>query len=324
MRTLGVLVRLGAVASGRVASTPFVHRDGASAPIAPGTDVRRRALARASVALLVLALAPPAALARPLDDVVDSGALTVFVYSDYAPYSWQDEDGVHGIDVEIGRAFGEALGVDVEFLVRGADENVDDDLRVNIWKGDLINRRAADVMMHVPVDPEVDARNDLAVITGPYFQEEMALLHDVEALPEIPSFGRFISTPIAVELDTAGDFFLSNAFRGQIRESVRRGRTFEAASELWLSGEVPALLATRAQAEWVARAGETRGIESALAFPPMPGIVRTGWPIGIAVKHDSRDLGYTLGDVLTELIDSGRMQEIYARHGVTWVAPVLL
>ena len=286
--------------------------------------VRSVALALTGGVLMLVSLAgAPDALARPLDDVVDSGKLTVFAYSDYAPYSWQDESGAHGIDVEIGRAFGEALGVEVEFLIRGADENLDDDLRVNVWKGDLINRRAADVMMHVPYDREVDARNELAVLMAPYFQEEMALLHDAAVLPEVPNFGRFVSTPIAVELDTAGDFFLSNAFGGQLQQSVVRGRTFDDAAGLYVAGEVPALLSSRAQAEWVAREAEKVGLESRLSSPPMPGIVRGGWPIGLAVRHDSRDLGYALGDVLATLIESGEMKAIYARYGVTWLEPVL-
>ena len=317
---------------------PLLHRD-ASAVVRSDTVEGARGRSRASlvrhalkggalaltgVALALISLAAaPNAVARPLDDVIDSGKLTVFAYSDYAPYSWQDESGAHGIDVDIGRAFGEALDVEVEFLIRGADENLDDDLRVNIWKGDLINRRAADVMMHVPYDREVDARNELAVLMSPYFQEEMVLLHDASALPEVPNFGRFVTTPIAVELDTAGDFFLSNAFGGQLQPSVVRGRTFEAAAALYVAGEVPALLSSRAQAEWVAREAESAGIESRLSQPPMPGIVRGGWPIGIAVRHDSRDLGYALGDVLTALVESGEMQAIYARHGVTWLEPVL-
>ena len=39
-------------------------------------------------------------MARPVDEVVDSGKITIFVYSDYAPYSWEDDNGAHGIDVE--------------------------------------------------------------------------------------------------------------------------------------------------------------------------------------------------------------------------------
>lgn len=261
------------------------------------------------------------AWARPYDEVVDSGKLTVFAYSDYAPYSWTDESGPKGIDVDIATRFGEALGVDVEFLIRGADENLDDDLRVNIWKGDLIHRKMADVMMHVPYDREVDARNEFAVLMAPYYQEQMALVHNTDILPKVDTFGRFVSNPIAVELDTAGDFFLSNAFRGQLQQSIQRGRTFGEASELYASGEVGALLASRAQTEWVAF--KSPDIQSTITQPPMPGIVRQGWPVGIAIKHDSRDLGYALGDVLTELVNSGEMQEIYQRYGVQWVEPDL-
>jgi len=261
--------------------------------------------------------------ARPLDDVVESGKVTIFVYSDYAPYSWEDDTGEHGIDVEIGRAIAKYLGVDVEFLIRGADENLDDDLRVNIWKGDLIHRQFADVMLHVPFDREVDTRNEFAVLSSPYFQENMALVHNIKNLPKVDTFGRFLNSPIAVELDTAGDFFLSNAFRGQLHPSIRRGRTFSDAQALYEKGEVNALLASRAQTEWVASEAIKSGIESAISQPPMPGIVRTGWPIGIAVKHDSRDLAYAVGDALSELVDSGEMESIYARYGVTWHAPVL-
>jgi len=316
---------------------PFLHRESAALSVSAGRPVHRSMAARQSVRHIVSAalsgclaitlpmigLLPKPAEARPLDDVIESGSMTVFVYSDYSPYSVRDGDSATGIDADIGRAFGKALGVDIEFLVRGADENVDDDLRVNIWKGDLINRRAADVMMHVPFDRELDARNDLAVITAPYFQEEMALLHDVAKVPEVASFGRFVSTPIAVEVDTAGDFFLSGAFNGQLQQSVLRGRTFEDAMTLFLEGEVPALLSTRAQAEWVATQAATLDIDTGIAQPPMPGIVRGGWPIGIAVKHDSRDLGYALGDVVSELIASGKMAAVYARYGVTYVPPVL-
>ena len=140
-------------------------------------------------------------------------------------------------------------------------------------------------------------------------------------MPEVDTFGRFVTNPIAVELDTAGDFFLSNAFRGQLLQSIQRGRTFQDAMDLYTSGEVGALLGSKAQAQWVAFKAEN--IQSEIAQPPMPGIVRTGWPIGIAIKHDSRDLGYALGDVLTELVDTGEMAKIYQRYGVDWIEPEL-
>ncbi len=258
--------------------------------------------------------------ARPFDDVVDSGYITIFVYKDYAPYSWKTDDGeLKGIDVEIAQKFAEDLGVELRFLVRGADENIDDDLRINIWKGDLIHRRVADVMMHAPYDREVDTRNEFAVLMGPYFLEKMALVVDKQKLPVVENFGRFMNQPIGVELDTAGDFFLSNAFRGALQQSIQRGRTFADVVDLYSSGQVSAAMGSLAQAEWIAT--QAPDIDSHIAQPPMPGIVRRSWPVGFAVKHDSRDLGYALADVATGLITSGELAEITAKYGVTYYAP---
>jgi len=259
------------------------------------------------------------AFARPVDEVVESGEITVFVYSDYAPYSWDDDGTMRGIDVEIAQHFGKALGVKVNMLMRGADENIDDDLRINIWKGDLIHRKFADVMMHAPFDQEVDVRNELAVLTAPYFQEEIAIVVDTVKAPDVRHFGYFVSRPIAAELDTASDFFLSNAFRGQLHPSIRRGRTFKATAALYLEGKVAAMMGSKAQAQWVAM--QATSIKSEVLQPPMPGIVRREWPIGIAIKHDSRDLGYALGDVLTDLIDSGEMAKICEKYGVSYNEP---
>jgi len=294
----------------------LVYRD-ATARFLSCTSMRVKLLL--SLLALAASISVASVHARPFDDVIKSGKLTVFVYSDYAPYSFEQDGELTGIDVEVGRAFGDKLGVDVEFLVRGADENLDDDLRINVWKGDLIHRRAADVMLHVPVDREVDIRNEFVVITSPYFQEEMAVVYDKVAIPNLETFGSFRSRPIAVEVDTAGDFFLSGAFGGQLHASIRRGRTFADAAALYVNGDVNALLGSKAQAEWVANQAVDR--DSGIAQPPMPGIVRKGWPIGIAIKHDSRDLGYALGDVLTELMNSGEMAKISARYGVDYVTP---
>ena len=78
-------------------------------------------------------------------------------------------------------------------------------------------------------------------------------------------------------------------------------------------------MGSRAQAEWIANQAE--GVESAIFQPPMPGIVRKSWPVGIGIKHDSRDLGYALTDVASQLVQSGEMKAIAARYGVTFSAP---
>ncbi len=266
-------------------------------------------------ALLIVATAQ----ARPIDEVIESGFITVAVYSDYAPYSWEEDGKLQGIDVDIAHLLADSLDTDIKFLVRGADENVDDDLRNNLWKGDLIHRKFADIMMHVPYDRELDGRNEFVALMAPYYLEQMAVVVNSAQMPKLETFGRFLNKPIAVELDTVGDFFLSNAFRGQLQRSIRRGRTFGDVVDLYNSGEVPAAMGSRAQVEWIAH--QATGIESIIARPPMPGIVRESWPVGIAVKHDSRDLGYALAGVLLELAESGGIEKIVKRYGVSWSAP---
>ncbi len=267
----------------------------------------------------LLFIVSAASWARPYDDVIDSGFITIFVYSDYAPYSWEEDGAYRGIDVEVAEYIAEYLGVELSLLMRGADENIDDDLRINIWKGDLIHRKAADVMLHVPVDKEVDARNDLAVINNAYFQEEMAVVVDRDRIEDLETFGYFTSEKVGAELDTASDFFLSNAFRGLLHPNIRRANTFADTVELYASGEVAAVMASRAQAEYIASVVQDR--RSYIAQPPMPGIVRKDWRVGIAVKHDSRDLAYAVGDALNELIVSGKLSEIAAEYGVTYIEP---
>lgn len=272
-------------------------------------------------AILLAAALAAVANARPIDEVTGSGYITIFVYEDYAPYSFIDENGeAAGIDVDIARHFADSLGVELKLLMRGADENVDDDLRINLWKGDLIHRKVADVMMHVPYDRELDIRNEFIVLMSPYFSEEMGVVTNTDELPDLETFGRFLNKQIAVELDTAGDFFLSNAFRGQLHQSIRRGRTFGDVVTMFKSKEVPAAMASLAQAQWIAK--QASDVDSKIFQPPMPGIVRRSWPVGIGIKHDSRDLGYALTDVATNLIESGELERIAAGYGVVFKAPV--
>lgn len=287
------------------------------------TGIDRRRLLFAPLAAM-LAMAPArSVLARPLDDVVKAGRIVIFVYADNPPWSFMKDGGMTGIDVDIAREIARGLGVELELLVRQADENVDDDLRVNVWKGDIVAHKAADIMLHVPYDRTLEVRAEsLAILFNPYFGEEHAVLFDTARIPEVSTFGRFVTNPIGVELDSASDFFLSNAFRGQLQESIRRGRTLDAAFESFLAGNEAAYMGSLAQCQYLAFLARGR-IETAIAQPPMPGIVRRQWPIGMAVKENSRDLGYAAGDVMTELKNSGRLDEIAEAYGVAFNPPHL-
>jgi len=262
--------------------------------------------------------------ARQLDDVVKSGFVDFALYSDFAPYSWVETDGTpRGIDVDIALELAKDIGVEPRFMVRIAGENLDADLRSNIWRGDIVDKKMADVMMHVPQDKgliapvagEVEPRNDLVHFCCGYHLEKFAVVVDPEIITA-NTFAPFMRRKIAVEVDTVPDFFLSAAFGGQLMNSVVRARDFNGAAEAFETGEVTAVMATQAQAEWIVR--NTRR-QTKIIHPPTPGIVRADWPVGVAVRTDSRDLGYAIDLALEKLAQNGRLKEIMAAYGVTWV-----
>lgn len=305
---------------------PLIRRDAASGVVDQGS-VRVAlvgSISSLTCAAVALVAAAPFSHARPIDDVVRSGYLDVAVYADFAPWSWRDEDGApRGIDVDIAAELAKAIGVEIRYMVRIAGETVDADLRSNIWRGDIVGRKMADVMMHVPQDRgliapvpgELEPRNELVHFCCGYHLETFAVVVDPDII-KADTFAPFVRRKIAVEVDTVPDFFLSAAFGGQLNNSIVRSRTFERAAQAFNGGEVTAVMATRAQAEWIVKNTErpTRIME-----PPTPGIVRADWPVGIAVRTDSRDLAYEFGSVLENLHDTGRLKEIMAAYGVTYV-----
>lgn len=261
--------------------------------------------------------------ARPLDDIVKSGYIEVAVYDDFAPFSWKDADGQYrGIDIDIARELAGSIGVELRIMMRQAGENLDADLRANIWRGDIVDRKMADVMMHVPQDRglqelqpgEVDPRNDLVHFCCKYQLQTFAEIVDPDEITG-KTFAQFVYKKIGVELDTVPDFFLTGAFGGQLANSIVRAPTFSKAMQSFEEGDVTAVMATRAQAEWILK--NTRR-KARIAQFPTPDIIRKDWPIGLAVRTDSRDVGYEFEQVLEKLAASGKLEEIMAAYGVTY------
>ena len=163
------------------------------------------------------------------------------------------------------------------------------------------------------------------VLFGPYFNEQIAVAYDTASVPNLSTFGSFVTRPIAVEVDTVSDFFLSNAFRGQLQKSIRRHRTFMEAVAVFEAGEVDALMGSRAQTEWLTKRSADRSPARSvkIAQPPMPGIVREYWPIGLGVKSNSQTLADATQKALNDLIASGEVARMFEAYGITYLEPVL-
>jgi ABC-type amino acid transport substrate-binding protein len=273
-----------------------------------------RAVALGLTLLSAVPLATSPAQAAPLDTVRERGNLAVIVYRDFPPFSQQKGGKVVGIDVDIAQEIGKRLGVAVEILQLTADESVDDDLRNGVWKGTVVGGRVGDVMMHVPYDRQLDIRNDMAVLFGPYYQETLAVARPRQTL----TVAELSDERTAVELDSISDLYLSGVFGGSIRDSLHRFLTYAEAVKAYQDGEVSALMGTRSELQ-----AAVKGLDHppVVSVPGLPGLTMRSWPLGVAVKMDSRDLGYAVADALQAMMDDGTLEGIFQTYGVTYQKP---
>ncbi|MCB1505318.1 MAG: transporter substrate-binding domain-containing protein [Hyphomicrobiaceae bacterium] len=257
--------------------------------------------------------------ARPLDDVKASGVLRVIVYEFNQPYSWTDEDGsVKGIDADIGRAIAAKLNLKADIIARIAGEEADDDLRSNIWQGPRTGGPVGDFMMHVPMERAFVARNNLVAISNAYHHEKVVLAVHPEMVDPEKQLSAFRSAKLAVQFATAAHYFIMFADEQAYKANVQPFVKFKDAAASFMARETAGLL------------GPRTGIEAALGDkltsvrivePKFDTELRMAWSIGTAVKEDSRDTGYAIGNILREMEASGELGKIFAKYGTKRVAP---
>lgn len=272
---------------------------------------------RTSLRLLAgLALAGLASFARAGDvPVQQPGVLRIAVYNDFAPYSAKGQ----GIDVDLGRALAEKLGLKPDFVWFSADDDMGDDLRNMVWKGHYLGTRPADVMMHVPVDTRLAQANKQVTIFAPYYLETLAVVRDPQRVPPVSGSAAvalevFTREKIGVEVGSLADSFLLASLSGRIRDQVVHYRSVAKAVGGLRAGEVAAVMAPKAELE--AALGSA---PSPYAMGPvkMPEMRINGWALGLAVKADNPQLADTLGQAMAQLEMDGTVKQIFARHGVT-------
>ncbi|WP_299740967.1 transporter substrate-binding domain-containing protein [uncultured Roseobacter sp.] len=253
---------------------------------------------------------------QELDVIQDRGHMLFAVYEDYPPYSWEEGGQPRGVDIEIARIIAEDLGVEARFNFVAAAENLDADLRNNIWKGALIGGQIANVMMRIPYDSAFKCRVEQVVFTGQYAAESIAIAYDKASYPEekpVPAYFRF--DPVAVENDSISDFYLSSFAGGQLAGKVSRFADMQAAMTALRDGQTMAAMGPLAQLEH--GADESVGIHQ----PPLAGFAVSRWTLGVAVNFRYRPLSYSVDDAIRYAIEDGRIPQIYADYGLTFQPP---
>lgn len=253
---------------------------------------------------------------QDIDQIIDRGYIEFAAYDDFAPWSFEEKGRAAGVDIEIGRLIAEELGVEARFRLVPAGENLDADLRNNIWKGPVIGGRVSNVMLHVPYDSDYSCRVEQVVFTGQYAAEQVAIAYREDAYPEnppVPAYFRFDT--VAVENDSISDFYLTSFAGGQLATGVRRYPDYGAAMAALAAGETMAAMGPLAQLE----AGAGEGI--AIHQPPLAGFAVSHWTVGVGVHMRYRALGYAVDDAIRAGLEDGRIAAIFERYGLTHLPP---
>lgn len=278
------------------------------------------------VLLAALALWGQAADARKYDDIIESGYIEIAVYENFPPFSYQQAGQPRGIDIEVGKLIAGELGVEPRWFWFTADETLDDDLRNAVWKGHYLNRRIADIMMRVPYDPKFSRlmdgygkmKNDMVVMFGPYHRERWWIARDKEKTGDIRTLANFQYLPIGVEIDTLPDFYLTGIWGGRLRQKVEHYSNIFSGLDDLQSGKVAAVMGMRSQLEW--------GLQKAqksydLSSDGLLTINQPAWDIGMAVRHNFRQLSYAVEEIILQLTNKGAISSIFDQYQVAYERP---
>lgn len=262
-----------------------------------------------------VAFAASVAHAYSLEEIQQKGRVRIALYKNFWPFSQNNK----GIDVDIAKSLANKLNVALDIMWLEADENMEDDLRNAIWKGHYLGGGTADVMLHVPAEPEFAKRNDKVKIFAPYYQEKIQIARNTARVPELVSMEQLVGEKIAVEVVTAADAFLLGALGGRLRSNVVHFRTAAEAMTALREGKVSAVMGPRSDLE-AGLVGADK--EFQISTVQAPGLSLSGWNVGIAVAADNEALAAVLDRAIGEMRASGQLTRIFESHGISYDPPV--
>ena len=285
------------------------------------TPQRRQALSW--LAAMAAGAAAPAWAQTELTDLARiraSGVLKVAVYKANAPFSDGPGSDLVGLDVSIAQALAKELGLRLALLPFDAGENMNDDLRNMVWRGHYLGYGPADVMLQVPVDKHLMAENRQVLIFAPYMRQVLVVLHDKRKLPELTAADDLKGLPLAAERGSGAASVLMGYGGGLLRDQVSIVETGTQAAEAVVNGKAAAAYVSRAQAEAVLfQHKDAQHFQ--LSPMQLPGLPGNGWPVGMAIKSQHKELGQAIEAALQALRSRGDMLALFRQHGLTLTAP---
>jgi len=272
---------------------------------------------------------------RSYDDVIESNEIVIAVYSDFQPFSYKEDNKAKGIDIDLSKAIAKQLGVKLRLQWMTADENVDDDLRNNLWKGHYLKKVVADLMLRVPYDRDYSLlRDDIGELVhqhvhmfAPYHTESWKIIYNNQKMDSVETISVFQYHDIGVEINSIPQFYLSSAFRGRMREHAKQFLSLSYAIEAMTAGEVDAVMGLSSQISYFQNKIPANNTmlekQYVLAENSFPMVGKQQWDIGMAVKTDYRQLGYAVTDIVEAMVVQGELAAIFDKYHVLYKTPNL-
>jgi ABC-type amino acid transport substrate-binding protein len=296
-------------------------QDPSMRPLSETARLKRRSLLLAAPLALALPWSAQATELKDLDKINASGALKVALYKDNAPYSDGQGQAFGGLDVALAQGLARELGLQLSLLPFDAGEKMNDDLRNMVWRGHYLGYGPADVMLHVPVDKYLINQNRQTLIFAPYAREVLVVFHNLSELRSIRSGEDLKSVRLSAERGSGAASILMGYQGGLLRDQVRIFNSGKDAAHAVIKGEATAAYVTRAQAEAAVFEAKADGAKFGYSELGLPGLADNGWPIGMAVKAENKQLAMALETALQNLRSKGELQAMFRERGLTLVTP---
>jgi polar amino acid transport system substrate-binding protein len=230
------------------------------------------------------------------------GTLTVGSDISYAPIEFYQEgtQNAEGLDVDLGNALGEVLGVKVEFVNTGFDGIIP---ALNVNRFDIVMSALTvteDRQKEIDFVPYLTAGTDILVAEG-----NPKNIHGIEDLSGL-KVGVQLGTIQVDQLDAANQDLEA---AGKPKIDVTTFDQNPLAVEQLRIGRFDAVIADSPVVANDARLSDGK-LEAC-------GLMIEAAPYGIGVRKDSTALKAALEDALKEIQDSGKYDEILAKWGLT-------
>lgn len=267
--------------------------------------------------------------ARSYDDIISSNKISIAVYENFPPFSYLENGKEKGIDVELAQHIAKQLGVKLDLRWTGADEDVEGDLRNNLWKGHKIDRTLADLMLRIPYDKDYTLLLDdvgLPVhehvhMFAPYHTETWKIIFNSKKIESVSTMATFMYHNIGVEVDSIPQFYMMSAFKGRMREKTQHFPSISLAISAMQENSVDAVMGLRSQISHFQ--DKLNATDYKLATNAFPMMGQQQWDLGMAIKKDYRQLGYAVADIVESAVTTGLMKKLFSKYGAIYQAPSL-